>query len=158
NHATYRANLAMFTDYAGDFATAERQVRAMEEPSARAVLALAFSQSGQGLVKDAAETYGRLATMGAFGATYAPSGLGDLALYEGRYADAARILHEAAAVDVAAKKTDSAANKFVSLSYVHLMRGQKRAAAAAAEEALANSEALPFRFLAARILVETGDV
>jgi eukaryotic-like serine/threonine-protein kinase len=158
NHATYRANLAMFTDYAGDFPAAERQIRAMQEPSARAVLALAFSQTGQGLVKDAADTFGKLATMGAFGATYAPSGLGDLALYEGRYSEAVQIFEKAAVVDLAAQKADSAANKFVSLAYVHLMRGQKSAAVAAAEKALANSTALPFRFLAARILVEAGAI
>ena len=38
------------------------------------------------------------------------------------------------------------------------MRGQKAAAVAAAERALANSNAVPIRFLAARALVEAGEI
>jgi eukaryotic-like serine/threonine-protein kinase len=158
NHATYRANLANFMNYAGDFAGAEQEVRALKEPSPRALLALAFSQSGQGQLQEAAETYRKLAATGAFGATFAPSGLADLALYEGRFGEAAKLFEQGAAADLAAKNTDPAANKFASLAYVNLMRGQKDAAAAAAEKALANSKVVAFRFLAARTLVETGAI
>ncbi|HEU4934898.1 MAG TPA: protein kinase [Vicinamibacterales bacterium] len=158
NHATYRANLAIFTNYAGDFVAAEREVRAMKEPSPRGLLALAFSQSGQGQLQEAAATYRKLAATGTFGATFAPAGLADLALYEGRFGDAVKIFEQGAAADLAAKNSDSAANKFAALAYVHLMRGQKQAAAAAAEKALANTKGVAFRFLATRILVETGAV
>jgi tetratricopeptide (TPR) repeat protein len=158
NHATYRSNLAMFMNYAGDFVGAEQEARAIKDPPARTLIALAFSQTGQGLLREAAETYKQLATKGTFGSTYAPSGLGDLAVYEGRFSEAVRIFEQGAAADLAAKNTDSAANKFDSLAYVHLERGQKDAAAAAAEKALANTKAMPFRFLAARILVEAGSI
>jgi serine/threonine protein kinase/tetratricopeptide (TPR) repeat protein len=158
NHATYRANLANFMDYAGDFAGAEQEVRALKEPPARAVLALAFSQLGQGQLQEAAASYRKLAATGVFGAAFAPAGLADLALYEGRFGEAAKIFEEGAAADLAAKNPDPAANKFASLAYVHLLQGQKDAAASAAEKALATSNVVPFRFLAARILVETGAI
>jgi serine/threonine protein kinase/tetratricopeptide (TPR) repeat protein len=158
NHASYRANLALFTNYAGDFVAAEREVRAMKEPSPRGLLALAFSQSGQGQLQEAAATYRKLAATGAFGATFAQAGLADLALYEGRFGDAVKLFEQGAAADLAAKNSDSAANKFAALAYVHLMRGQEEAATAAAEKVLANTKGVGFRFLASRILVETGEV
>ena len=51
---------------------------------------------------------------------------------------------------------DRAANKFAALAYTQLLRGQKAAAVAAAEKALANSQAVKIRFLAARVFVEAG--
>lgn len=158
NQVTYRANLALFADYAGDFAAAEREVRAMKEPDARAISALALSQLGQGLLPAAADTYRTLGTMGRWGASFAASGLGDVALYEGRFADAVRILEEGAAADLAANNADSAAMKYAALAYAHVMRGETRAAAASAGAALDKSTSVPIRFLTARVLVEAGDV
>jgi eukaryotic-like serine/threonine-protein kinase len=155
NHKSYHGNLALFADYAGDFVTAEQEVRALKEPPAHAILALAYSHLGQGRLSEAAETYEKLRTMDdASGA----SGLGDLALYEGRFSDAVRIFEQASVADLKANNKDSAASKFVSLGFVHLAQGQKAAAAAAARKALENSRAMPFRFLAARILVEAGAI
>ena len=86
------------------------------------------------------------------------SGLGDLALYRGRLSDAARIFTAGAAADLASKDTDRAANKFAALAHVQLMRQQKSAAVATVEKALANSNAVKIRFLAARVFVEAGSV
>jgi eukaryotic-like serine/threonine-protein kinase len=158
NVAILRANLALVADYAGDFETAEQEVRALEQPDARAISALAFSQLGRGLLREAEKTYQTLGTMGAWGGTVSASGLGDLALYEGRFSDAERIFEQAAVAELASKSVDTAAMKLVLLAYGHLMRGQNSRAAAAAEKALLNSDAVPVRFLAARVLVETGAV
>ena len=158
NHASYRANLAVFMAYAGDFAAAEQEIRAMKEPPPRALIPLGLSQAGQGQLKESAETFRKYSTLGASHASYATAALGDLALYEGRFSDAVQIFQQGAETDLTAKNTDTAANKFASLSYVHLMRGQKAAATAAAEKALANSKTIQFRFLAARTLVEAGAV
>src|SRR4051812_30182067 len=156
NHMTYRGNLALFADYAGEFETAEREVRAIQQPSARALQALPLSLLGQGRLPEARAAYEKLATMGAWGASFAASGLGDLALYEGRFSDARQILERGAAADLAAKNGDAAAFKFAALAHVEIARGQNAAALAAAEKALENSGALKVRFLAARILVEAG--
>jgi tetratricopeptide (TPR) repeat protein len=151
-----RANLALFAAYAGDFATAEQEVRALQAPNAESIAALALSQLGQGSLAEAEQTYQRLQTMGPWGAAYAASGLGDLALYEGRFSDAARTLEKAVTADLASKDPDAAAMKLSLLAYVHLMRAQKAAATAAARSALLNSNAVPIRFLAGRVLVESG--
>jgi tetratricopeptide (TPR) repeat protein len=158
NHATYRGNLALYAAYAGDFQTAEREVRAIREPTARALQALPLSQLGQGRLKEAVEAYQKIGTMGVWGASFAAAGLGDLALYEGRFADALRIFEEGAAANLAAKTADAAALKFAALAYVHFVRGESRAAVAAADKALSLSQALPVRFLAGRTLVEAGAV
>ena len=158
NHMTYRANLALFANYDGDFATAEKEVRSIPQPSAGALQALPLSLVGQGRLQEAAESYQAMSTMGAFGASFAAAGLGDLALYEGRFADAVRIFEQAAAAAVAANTPDVAAQKLAALAYAQLSRGQNAAAIAAADKALSSSKALSVRFLSARILVEAGAV
>jgi serine/threonine protein kinase/tetratricopeptide (TPR) repeat protein len=156
NHVGYRANQAIFMNYAGDAAGAEREVRAMKDPPPGAKIALAFSQTLQGKLQEAADTYRDVASTAR--ATFAAAGLGDLALYEGRFGDAVQIFEQGAAADVAANSSATAANKFASLAYVHLARGRKDAAIAAAQKVLASSKFVPHQFLAARVLIEAGAV
>ena len=156
NRALYKENLAQYLAYSGDFKTAEEQSRAMQDPGLFGVLPLAYAQMGQGQLPEAAATFESLAKIDEQGASYTASGLGDLALYEGRFLDAARIFTQGAAADVAAKDTDRAANKFAALAYTQLLRRQNVAALAAADKALANSQAAKIRFLAARVFVEAG--
>jgi tetratricopeptide (TPR) repeat protein len=155
----YRANLSVFASYASDFRTAEREAQTIQNSgSFPSVLVLAFAQLGQGRISEAIETYKKLGTMGALGASIAASGLGDVAAHEGRFSDAVRILGEGAAADLAAKNNDRAAAKFALLAHTHLRRGQKGPAVAAAQKAIANSNAVKIRFLAARAFVEGGDI
>jgi eukaryotic-like serine/threonine-protein kinase len=154
----YRENLALYAAYNSDFQTAEREARAIETPGLFGVLPLAFAQVLQGQMPQATETYQRLATIDEQGASYTASGLGDLALYEGRFADAERILEQGATADLAAKNPDRAAAKFAALGYARVLRGTKGPAIAAAEKALANSKAVKIRFLTARVFVEAGDM
>ena len=156
NRALYKENLALYLAYSGDFNAAEQQSRAMKEPGLFGVLPLAFSQMGQGQLTQAAATFESLAKIDEQGASYTASGLADLALYEGRLLDAAKILTQGAAADLAAKDTDRAANKFAALAHTQILRGEYAAAVAAAEKALANSQAVKIRFLAARVFVEAG--
>jgi tetratricopeptide (TPR) repeat protein len=156
NRAFYRANLALYTAYAGDFPTAEREARAITEPNLFGQLALAFAQLGQGQLPEAAETYRQLGKLSEQGASYMTAGLGDMAVYEGRFSDAVRVLTPAAAADVRAEEPDRAAAKFAALAYAHLLRGQNARAVTAAEQALANSRIPKIRFLAARTFVEAG--
>jgi tetratricopeptide (TPR) repeat protein len=158
NRALYRENLALYASYAGEFETAEQEARAMKEPGLFGLLALAFAQVGQGQLPRASETYQEIGSIDAQGASYAASGLGDLALYEGRLSDAARILEQGAAADVTSGDSYRAAAKFAALAHTQLLRQQKDAAIVAAENALANSEAVKVRFLVARVFVEAGEV
>lgn len=154
----YRANLALYASYAGDFQTGEREARSMSEPGVFGLLALAFAQLGQGQLPEATETYRALAKFSTQGASYAASGLGDMALYDGRYSEAEQILTRGAHADVTSKDTGRAAHKFALLAYTQLLRQQPRLAIAAAGNALDNSQTDGIRFAAARVFVEAGEI
>jgi len=157
--ALYRVNLALYGAYGGDFQTAEQEARTAEELGSRwGLLALAFAQLGQGQVLQATETYQRLGKVDELGVSQAASGLGDLAIYEGRFSDAVRMLAEGADADVATKNPDRAAAKLAMLARAQLLRGQRGASIAAAERALSISSAAKIRFLTARVLVEAGEI
>jgi len=156
NHMTYRGNLALFTAYASDFAGAEREVASIREPTADAMQPLPLSLVAQGRLQEAAATYQKMATMSAFGVSFAASGLGDLAVYEGRFADAVAIYKHGAEADIKEENPEVAAQKLAAMAYAQLSRGQGRAAIAAADRALSNSNAVSVKFLSARVLVEAG--
>jgi len=84
------------------------------------------------------------------------AGRADLELYEGRFTEAAKLLEKGAAADLAAKANDSAADKYAALAYTQTTRGNMKEAVAAAEKALATSQSVKMRFLAARAFVEAG--
>jgi eukaryotic-like serine/threonine-protein kinase len=159
--ASGRANLSLFSSYAGDFQTGEReatQLRKLMPSFEYGYIALAFAKTGQAELPQAAEAYKNLEKVSAPGASTAAAGLADLALYEGRFGEAIRLLEQGAATDVSAKASDSAADKFAALAYAQLSRSQKQEAVAAAEKALASSQAVKIRFLAARTFVEAGEL
>jgi tetratricopeptide (TPR) repeat protein/tRNA A-37 threonylcarbamoyl transferase component Bud32 len=155
--ALYRLNLALYAAYSSDFQTAEQEAAAAQElESPLGFLADAFAQLGQGRVSQAAASYERGKT-GTLYASYASSGLGDLAVYEGRYSEAIRILQAGANADVMSGNTDRAAAKFAAVAQAQLLRQNRGAAIAAAVRALDSSTAVKIRFLAARVFVEAGD-
>jgi serine/threonine protein kinase/Flp pilus assembly protein TadD len=158
NHVAYRGNLALAEVVAGEFEAAEKEVKAIPQPDFRVLQTLAYSQLGRGLVAHARETYLTIDKMGAPGASSAAAGLGDLAAYEGRIADAVSLFEKGADADLAAKIPDRAALKFVSAAYAHLIAGHEAQVIAAAEKALSLSKIMPVRFLAARVLVEAGAI
>jgi eukaryotic-like serine/threonine-protein kinase len=153
-------NLSLFSSYGGDFTVGEKEARQLQQlmPNFEyGYLALAFAQLGQGQAPQATESYKKLATLSPLGSSMSASGLADLGLYEGRISEAIRILEQGASADLAAKDPDSAANKFAALGYARLLRGQNREAGDVLKKALAGSQAVRIRFMAARILAETGD-
>jgi eukaryotic-like serine/threonine-protein kinase len=157
--AQERFSLSFISSYAGDFQAGEREARKAVQlmPSPDAYLALAEAQLGLGQMSQATETYHNLEKLSAIGASTAASGLADLAVYEGRFSDAVRILESGAAADLKAKRPENAANKYAALSRIHLLLGQKQAALAAAEKSLANSQVMQVKFLAGQTFVEAGE-
>ena len=156
NRRLYHENLALYAAYSSDAQAAEEEARAIEKPSLFGLLPLAFAQILKGELPQAAEIYRSFTKFDQLGVSYAASGLGDLAIYEGRYSDAVKIFTEGAAADEAAKDADRAASKFTQLAHAQLLRQQKTAAIAAADKALAISQAVKIRFLAARIYAAAG--
>jgi len=160
-NASAAANLSLFSSYSGDFQGGERAARELQQafpsfPFGHLVLALA--QLGQGQLAQASDSYRGFEKTGALGASFAASGLGDLALYEGRFADAVRIFERGAAADLAGKNPDAAAEKLTALAYAQLCLRKERPALAAADKALASSKAVKIRFLAGQVYAETGEL
>jgi serine/threonine protein kinase/Flp pilus assembly protein TadD len=155
----FRINLALYESYAGNFKAGEQEARTVQELGNRqwGLISQAFAQLGQGQFRPADETYQELAKVNPQGASQGASGLGDLAVVEGRFSDAVQIFEKGAAADLASNNADTAAAKFASLAHVHLLLRQNRQAVLAAEKALANSTAVKIRFLAARVFVEAGE-
>jgi tetratricopeptide (TPR) repeat protein len=156
--AMQRRNLALIAAYAGNIQTAEREAQAalqLNPAYEKAYLPLAYAQILQGQLPQAADTYRRLEKVSRLGASFATSGLADIAFYEGRFSDAARILEEGAAADLSGTNL-LAAEKFTGLAYVQLSRGQKKLAVNAAERSQTSKKA-NIRFLAARVLVAAGE-
>jgi tetratricopeptide (TPR) repeat protein len=155
NRVIYHVNLAAYAAYAGDAQTAETESLKVRDQSPWALQSLALAQTLKGQVAEATRTYQQLAKSD-LGPSYGTSGLGDLALYQGRFGDAVRLLTEGAAADLEAKEPDRAAMKLTQLAHAELLRQRKPAAIAAAEKALANSQIVSVRFMAARVLAEAG--
>ena len=156
-----RLNLSFISSFAGDFAAGEKEARAALEinPSAaQGYLVLAEAQLGQGQVEKAAEGYHQLEKFGPLGVSTATAGLADLAAYQGKYAEAARILAQGATADVAAKMADNAARKYAALGNMEEMQGHHAAALSDIEKALANSQSTQIKFLAASSYVDAGDL
>ena len=157
----YRFNLAAFESLAGDFQIAGRDARStlqMDPSYEKGYVILAMTQLGQNELKEAAESYRKLETVSPTGASFAASGFADLALYEGRFSEAVRILEKGAAADLADKHADRAASKFAPLAYSKLLLGQRAEALSAAESALENSKDWKIQLLIGMIFAQTGEM
>ena len=158
-NALAHVDVALFLSYTGDFQSGEREAREVQQryPSNDiGYLALAFAQLGQGQLPEASETYSKLEKFGEHGASLSNWGLADLALYQGRFVDAVRLFEQGAITDLAAKNNDAAAEKFAALAITRLSMRFKAPAIDAAEKALANSQTVKIRFLAAKVFAEIG--
>jgi tetratricopeptide (TPR) repeat protein len=153
----YRVNAALYSAYASDFATAEQEAMVAQElQDPWALQALALAQQGQGKLAEAVKSYQALANVRGAGQSYTTSGLADVAVYEGRFADAASLFSDGAKADLEAKDGDRAAAKLAALAYTELARGRTRQARAAVDQALANSTGMQVRFLVGRIYAQVG--
>jgi tetratricopeptide (TPR) repeat protein len=154
-----RDNLALYAMYAGDFDTAAREEEAVLQlnPSfAKGLATLALAQFAQGHIPQSTETYQRLQGLSAWGASQAATGLADIALYEGRFSNAAEILEKAVAGDLANKDAEGAANKLSTLAVTLAAMGRKGPAISAAERALAQSRPEGVLYVASLIYFEGG--
>ncbi|MEZ5320421.1 MAG: protein kinase, partial [Vicinamibacterales bacterium] len=155
--ALYRENQALYLSYAGHFDEGEQAALAMQDPGVFGLLALAFAHLGQGRLDDAMRTYEQLGAIDEMGASYRTSGLGDLAMFSGRFSDAVRLFSDGAATDLASGDALRAASKLAEVAHVRLLQGRPREAVAAAGRALDASQAVKIQFLAARVFAEAGE-
>lgn len=156
-----RNNLALFADYAGDFATGEKYAQEViqQDPSylgGAAFGALAMAQMGQDRVDDARQTYQKLAALGARGKSLSSLGLADIALYQARADDAVSILESAIKDDLENKDSGGAAVKSILLAQAQLLAGHAAQASAAAEKALSLDKQPSTLHAAGAVLSEAG--
>jgi tetratricopeptide (TPR) repeat protein/predicted Ser/Thr protein kinase len=158
-NALIRNNVAHYALYAGEFEQAAKEAQAVIQASPtylKAYLAQALAELAQGKLAEAAATYGRLEATGPVGASFAASGLADLALYQGQPAEAAALLEKSIEVDLAVANAAAAGRKYVMLAQARLALGQKAQALAAADRAVAASKDVSTLFPAARLYIEAG--
>ncbi len=152
-------NLALFSAYAGDFQGGAQEALKLQKmiPTFEyGYLAQAFAQVGEGKLQDARDTYQKISKMSPLGASMASAGIADMDLYEGSYSEAVRILESGVTADLAAKLQDRAADKYLALAYAQLLRGKPQDGVPFAEKALALSQSVKTRFIAALTYVEAG--
>ena len=155
-----RLNLSFISSFAGDFAAGEKAARdglAINPSAAQGYLVLAESQLGEGQIDNASGSYHKLEGFGPALASMANAGLADLAAYQGKYAEAASILTNGAAADVAAKNTDGAARKYAALGNIEELQGKHEAALSDIGKALTYSQSTQIEFLAANTYVDAGE-
>ena len=158
--AVYHVNVALYSAYAGDFQTAAKEAATtlqLNPDFFGGFLAQAFADLGQDQLAQGAADYQNVAKHNP---SFAAMGLADLALYEGRFSEAAKMFEKGAADDLEGRspRPDAAASKFAALAYVQLLRGQKGPALDAAKRALELSHEVKTRFLAARIYAALGEI
>ncbi len=161
NGVGQQLNLAFISVFAGDFAAGETVARSalkISPTAAQGYLVLAEAQLGQGEIDKATDSYHQLERFGAPGVSTANAGLADLAAYQGKYAEAAQILAQAATADLAVKMTDNAARKYVALGNIEELQGHEPAALTDFGKALANSQSPQIKFVAAMGYVDAGGI
>jgi tetratricopeptide (TPR) repeat protein/predicted Ser/Thr protein kinase len=138
-----RINYSMYALYAGDFDTAAKEAQSILEENPKFDQALrtsALAELGLGHTAEAQANYGKLQAVSSYGASIAATGFTDLALYEGRMADAAGILEKAIAADLAAKDRESAADLTATLALIQLTQGRTKEAVTSADKVSSSSK------------------
>jgi len=139
-NALYRSNNALYAMYAGDFKTASEQAGKLVADglaSYDTYLPLAISAIANAQPDAARDAYKKMAAVDASGASLSATGLADLALAEGRPAEAVAILQAGIKADHAETDLAGVQAKEVVLADAYGMQGNVKAAVAAARRALA---------------------
>ena len=158
NNTRQRRNLAMYLMYSADFTNAIAEgsrVIAATPGWALGYLPVALSMLASGDEAGALKTYDRMEASGAAGARLARLGRIDVAMYHGRYTEAARLIGGASEAD---RTSTDAAQLQVADAQVSLALGQKARAAEAALKAAAASTDEDVLFPAALVLIDAGRV
>src|SRR6185437_16509893 len=120
--------------------------------------ALAMAQAGLGDLSSSAATYQKLQALNPRGASMASIGLADLALYQGRDAEAVSLLEKGIAADNGAKDPASAGIKAIALAQAYIAKGDKAKALNATAEAMKLNPDQSILMAAGEIYIAAGDM
>ena len=138
-----RNNLALYLMYAGDFKSAAEEANrcSQQNPAQyKAYLPLAAAAFASSDLAGARGAYERMAKVGSAAASMANHGLADLAMYEGKWADAETMLQAGMAEDEKSNNRVARSAKLIALAEVRLAEGQNAQALTAIKDALAIRE------------------
>ena len=157
NNVLRRNNVALFALYAGDFSTAEKEAKdvlaTLNKAYVKAYFVEAMAQLGTARAVEADATWQQLQTVSGIGRDLAAHGRADLAMYEGRLADASKILEEALAKPAEGRTT---ARLTATLAEVRELQGRDADAIKLAEDALKLSNHPSIALFAGRVLIHAG--
>ena len=157
----YRTNYALYAMYAGEFSLAAAQAQKLVDEGLAAYdtyLPLAISGLAEGQRDAAAAAYRKMADVDASGASLSALGLADLALVEGRTADAVQILRAGIGLDEKDGNAAGVAAKQIALADALGSQGDLKGAATAARAALAIDKTEAQILPAARWLIATNSL
>jgi serine/threonine-protein kinase len=153
-----RTNLALFSMYASDFEVARQQAEEVikRDPNYyQAYLPLAVS-SVESSPENVRRVYETMASTGRLGDSRATAGLADLALYEGRYADAESIAAAGIAADAKTGNTRAVRSKQLILADAYRGQDRPREAIQAIEAAIAGAKEESVLVPAGRLMLSVG--
>jgi len=158
-NVVYRTNASLYALFAGDYDTSEREAQAVLQinpayEDAYAILALC--DTARGNFDKAAESWRKIESLSAGGASSAAAGLADLALYQSDPEKAIASLQKGIDLDTVAKNTDGAGKKYVIMAEAQLMLGKKADALQSVKKGVSMSKANVL-FPAAHIYEMAGD-
>jgi eukaryotic-like serine/threonine-protein kinase len=159
NNVLRRNNVALFAMYAGNFEVAEKQAKdvlGLNNKYVKAYLVVAMAQLGTGRPAEAEATWQELGKISSVGRDLAALGRADLALYEGRLADAASVLEGALAKPAEGRTPLTTARLTVTLAEVRALQGRGADAARLAEQALTQSDYSSISLFAGRAFIAAG--
>jgi serine/threonine protein kinase len=136
--AALRKDVAVYSVYAGDLSGATREAEQAVRTDPNLVAAYVPMAAAAALTapESAHLPYERMAAIKPEGASLAAVGLADLALYEGRHGDAARILELAITDDAHFGNRRGLATKYLALAEARVGQGRTGDAVVAVERAL----------------------
>jgi serine/threonine protein kinase/tetratricopeptide (TPR) repeat protein len=153
-------NVGLFAMYSSDFSLAIRESQELLKRNPafeKAYVCLALAQLASGDRDASAATYQKLASLSPSGASEAAVGLADLAMLEGRFADAVSLLDQGLKADLANQDPSPAAEKWIMLSEAFLDSGSKAKAISAAERAVAPTSDESVLYPAAVVQLRAGN-
>jgi tetratricopeptide (TPR) repeat protein/TolB-like protein len=156
-----RNNYVLYAMYASQFAMAASEAQRLltENPNfSDAYFPVAVAQLASGDRAAAGQTYERMAQTGPSAASRAAMGIADIAMYEGRYADAVKVLTEGLAEDAKAKNSEGLASKNAALAEAYQALGRRPQALAAARAAMNTQRIESVLLPVARVFLAGGDV
>ena len=159
-HSTLQqVNYSMYALYAGDFDAAALAAQSILQENPKfdqALRTLGLAELALGHIEKTRQNYAALQGLSSYGASIAATGFADLALYEGQLTEAAAILEKAIAVDVAAKDTEAAADRLVTLALIQIALGKTQQALSNAAKAAAGSKEPGVLYRAAQVYIAAG--